>query len=157
MLASAVSQFVARYALAPGKRAVLFANNDEAYASAFGLLDAGVQIEGVVDPRPIPADFADALASRKVRLFGEAVVCDTKGYKQLSAVQIRDGSGKTRWLACDLLAVSGGYNSTVHLFPQSGVRCAMLSSSDVPPRRRDPGGPPGRYGGWHDGSRGRAG
>ena len=122
MLASAVLQFVARYAVAPGKRAVLFANNDEAYAAAFGLLDAGVHIEAVVDPRPIPADFADALTSRNVRLFGEAVVCDTKGYKQLSAVQIRDGSGKTQWLACDLLAVSGGYNPTVHLFSQSGGR-----------------------------------
>jgi sarcosine oxidase subunit alpha len=120
MLSSAVLQFVARYAVAPGKRAVLFANNDDAYAAAFGLLNAGLPIEAVVDPRPIPADFAAALASRKVRLFGETVICDTKGYKQLSAVQIRNGSGKTRWLACDLLAVSGGYNPTVHLFSQSG-------------------------------------
>ncbi|SEJ98697.1 sarcosine oxidase subunit alpha [Sphingobium sp. AP50] len=124
MLASAVREYLMRYAVAPGRRAVLFTNNDHGYRTAFQLLDAGVQVAAVVDPRQAPADFVRALGARNVAVHPGAVICDTKGYKGLSSVQLRDSSGKTRWIDCDLLAMSGGYNPTVHLYCQAGGKLA---------------------------------
>ncbi|MGC4250237.1 MAG: glycine cleavage T C-terminal barrel domain-containing protein, partial [Sphingobium sp.] len=122
MLASAVRQYIRRYAVLPGQRAIVFTNNDDAYATAHALLDASVALEAVVDARPPESEgeAAQQLRARGVNLISGAVICDTKGYKSLSAVQVRDASGGTRWLRCDLLAVSGGYNPTVHLFCQAG-------------------------------------
>ena len=41
MLASAVESYIRRYAVVPGRRAVLFANNDDAYRTAATLTEAG--------------------------------------------------------------------------------------------------------------------
>src|SRR4029453_18601099 len=51
MLTGALSTYIERYAVRPGTRAVVFANNDRAYASAFALQRAGVEIAAIVDPR----------------------------------------------------------------------------------------------------------
>lgn len=120
MLASAVSHYIKRYAAAPGRQSVLFTNNDRAYDTVLDLLDAGMGVRAVVDCRPVPERFVARLRDRGVETYGEAAVCDTRGYKGLSSVQLRDRDGRMRWLDCDLLAMSGGYNPTVHLFSQSG-------------------------------------
>ena len=52
MLASAVSTYVNRYGVAPGRRVVVFTNNDSAYRAALDLVDAGVDVRAVVDVRP---------------------------------------------------------------------------------------------------------
>jgi sarcosine oxidase subunit alpha len=44
MLASAVRSYLNRFAVAPGKRAVFVANNDNAYSTAFDLARAGVAV-----------------------------------------------------------------------------------------------------------------
>ncbi len=51
MLAGAVETYVNRYAVAPGRRAVLFANNDDAYHAAASLKGAGVAVAAIVDLR----------------------------------------------------------------------------------------------------------
>src|SRR5262249_32147673 len=52
MLAGAARAYVNQYAVLPGSRAVLFTNNDRAYATALDLHRAGARIEAIVDPRP---------------------------------------------------------------------------------------------------------
>src|SRR5205814_10259175 len=54
MLASAVETYVNRYAVMPGRRAVLFADNDDAYHAAAELVRAGVTVAAIVDPRDRP-------------------------------------------------------------------------------------------------------
>ena len=44
MLASAVSSYINRYAVCPGKRAVVFTNNDAAYGTALDLHSAGASV-----------------------------------------------------------------------------------------------------------------
>ena len=44
MLAGALRTYIERYAIRPGTRAVLFANNDQAYGTAFALQRAGIEI-----------------------------------------------------------------------------------------------------------------
>ena len=44
MLASAVRSYLNRYAIAPGKRALVVTNNDSAYRTAFDLAAKGVAV-----------------------------------------------------------------------------------------------------------------
>jgi sarcosine oxidase, subunit alpha len=76
MLASAARAYLNRFAVRPGSRAVVFTNNDSAYAAALDLFGAGVAIEAIVDLRarpdgPLPA--AAAAAGLPIRR-GAAVV-----------------------------------------------------------------------------------
>ncbi len=123
MTAAAVSTYINRYSVAPGRRAVVFTNNDSAYQTALDLADHGVEIAAVVDVRPEP----DGVLASRVRtegievLAGQAIV-DTTGGRHLTSVKIMslnargDGVyGDVRTIECDLLASSGGWNPVVHL------------------------------------------
>ena len=127
MLAGACRTYVNRYGVRPGKRAVVFTNNDGGYRAALDLKAAGVEIAGIIDLRAEPegpaSDEADAL--RLPVLPGQAVV-GTEGRNRISAVRIATLNetgdavlGEPEKLDCDLLAVSGGWNPTVHLFSQA--------------------------------------
>src|SRR6202030_4263310 len=54
MLASAVETYLQRYAVLPGSRAVLFADNDDAYRAAAALAEAGAESAAVGAPRATP-------------------------------------------------------------------------------------------------------
>ena len=60
MLAHSARTFLHRYGVMVGRTAVVFTTNDSAYAAAFDLADAGVQIEMVVDARERVSDGAEA-------------------------------------------------------------------------------------------------
>jgi len=132
MLASAALTYLSRYAVMPGRRAVLFADNDDAYALAAALAAAGIAVAAIVDPRAAPG----AAALRRVAgmpLYPGHAVVGTAGRKALHRVWIRRVSGpgsayatdpehgQSTAIDCDLLAVSGGWNPTLHLFAQSVV------------------------------------
>lgn len=120
MLASASRQYVARYAAVPGRRAVVFTNNDDAYRTAIDLADAGCRVAAVVDVRAdVATDLTDALGAKGIRVIADAAVTATRGANVLKAVRVRSPAGN-EWLACDHLAMSGGFNPTIHLFSQSG-------------------------------------
>ncbi|MBV9018979.1 MAG: (2Fe-2S)-binding protein, partial [Alphaproteobacteria bacterium] len=123
MLASAVETYIRRYAVLPGRRAVLFADNDDAYHCAAALAEAGAEIAAIVDPRAAPG----ILAQQRVRatpLHTGSIIAATAGRKALRRVSIRPIGGKseTTTVDCDLLAVSGGWNPTLHLFAQAQGR-----------------------------------
>jgi len=125
MLAGAAAGYAHRHAVRPGTRAVVFANNDAAYASAAALAGAGVEIAAIVDIRPEPGPGVPAdLASRVVA--GSAVVA-ARGGRRVADVLVAplepDGArlaGRPRPIDCDLVCVSAGWNPAVHLFSQSG-------------------------------------
>jgi sarcosine oxidase subunit alpha len=128
MLAGAVQAYVKRFAVLPGKRAVFFVNNDRAYESLLDCHDAGLGIAALVDSRREPAGpLIDAARERGIDLLFAHAVCDTGGRRALNAVTVAplmpdggiDQTGARR-IACDLLAVSGGYSPAVHLHSQSG-------------------------------------
>jgi sarcosine oxidase, subunit alpha len=98
MLCGAVRAYLNRYAAAPGRRAVVFANNDAGAALADDLAAAGIELAAAIDTR------------RDVR-----TVVDVLGTGQVEAVKLSDGSIVT----CDLLAMSGGWNPAGHLFSQA--------------------------------------
>lgn len=121
MLAGASRAYARRWAALPGRRPVVFTNNDDAYRTAIALADAGAQVQAVVDVRAAAApDLAGEMAQRGIPLHAGAQVVATRGRGGISAVQVRSADGACRWLTCDHLAMSGGYNPATHLFSQSG-------------------------------------
>ena len=122
MLAGAALAYLRRFGVRPGRRAVLFANNDAAYEAVFALQAAGLAVPGVVDARPDSAGIAAARA-RGIAVWAGAEVCGTAGGATLRGVRVRHrgGTGTDTLLACDLLCISGGINPAVHLASQSGT------------------------------------
>ena len=130
MLASAVSTFLNRYGVAPGRRAVVFTNNDSAYRTALRLAAAGIAVAAVVDARRAPkGELPERVRKAGIEVIAHAVVVDTRGTKRVSAVDVMAldtegdiAAGPVRTLACDLVAVSGGWSPVVHLHAQAGGR-----------------------------------
>ncbi len=135
MLSSAVRSYARQYGVRCGDRAVIMTNNDSAYDTIPALIDVAGKVLAVVDSRANgPGKTALALASEhNVEVISGAVVVTAHGSasrsKGLTAVDINaytDGElgNNARTIECDLLAVSGGWNPTVHLFSQSQGKLA---------------------------------
>ncbi len=132
MLASACRTYVNRYAVKPGERAVVFTNNDSGYGAAIDMRAAGMQIAAVVDLRENPeGPLTDAAEAEGIRVLAGHAVTGTQGRLRLSGIRVAPlnaegdrvfGAGEP--IECDLLAVSGGWSPTVHLFSQSGGKLA---------------------------------
>ncbi len=121
MLASAVQQNLERWAALAGEAAVIFTDNDSAYAAAHALVGAGAQVVALLDRRPAPPKpLVEAAEARGVRVLPGTEVTATHGAPALSAVTARTRDGATFKLQADLLAMSGGWNPAVHLFSQTG-------------------------------------
>ncbi len=125
MLCSAVMEAVESYRVAPGKRAVLFTNNDSGYQVLSSLKSAGIELAAIVDTRS-RTSLNDALTDG---CFTDKILCSSVVQKSIHSnrrvkgvvVSSRENSGRAqkRTIACDLVCVSGGWNPCVHLFSQS--------------------------------------
>ena len=127
MLAGAARTYVGRYAVAPGRRAVVFTTNDSAYGTAIELADAGVELAAVVDARACaPEVWSRRCRERGIEVLAGHAVTSTVGPEAVSAARVAplDAAGAVgapaREIGCDLLAVSGGWNPVVHLFSHAG-------------------------------------
>ena len=121
MLASAIRTYIHQFAVLPGRRIVLFTNNNDAYRTALDAMRAGAQAVTVVDARAAVAPaLLDEAGSAGVTVMTNACVSAVKG-KQVESVEVRarNAAGVTR-IPCDLLGSSGGWAPTVHLYSQSG-------------------------------------
>ncbi len=121
MQAGAVSTYLNRYAVAPGKRAVIATTNDSAYAVAADLVTAGIPVT-LIDARPSGPD-----APEGVKVMHGTVPIRTTGSYVLEGVDVgplaEDGYATvSRTLPCDLLAVSGGWTPVVHLTSHRGPK-----------------------------------
>jgi sarcosine oxidase subunit alpha len=116
MLAGAVRSYVNRYGVAPGQRAVVFADNDDAFRTAIDLADSGVAVAALIDARKASSAGAREAAERAgARYLSGAVIERVRGGQGVRSVEVRDAAGKTERFDCDLVAVSGGFSPTVHL------------------------------------------
>lgn len=125
MLAGAVRAYVNEFGVLPGERAVIFANNDDGYRTALDLARVGAAVKAVVDPR---ADGAGEIAG-KVRDLGIPVLTGhaiSRAHGGVHGVQAADivpvDGGSMQRMDCDLIAMSGGWQPTVHLSSQTGVK-----------------------------------
>ena len=136
MLASAVSTYIDRYAVLPGRRAVVFTNNDSAYRAAISLARAGAEVAAIVDSRPGGAgELGGRAQALGIPVLAGHVVCDVAGRRRVTGASIARWSGdswenvrSTIRIDCDLVAVSGGWSPAVHLHSQAGGRLAWDDS-----------------------------
>ena len=151
MMASAVSTYLNRYAAAPGRRAVVFTCTDSGWATAEDLMDAGVDLAAVVEARPTGPAAAERLAARGAQVYFSAVIADAHG-APVKAVDIRTQDGNTLRTACDLLAVSGGWNPSIGLAAHLGAPPVWSQAlhafrlDATPPGLAPAGAADGRYG-----------
>ena len=132
MLAGACRTYVNRYAVAPGRKAVVFTNNDSGYSTALDMTAAGIEIAAVVDLREAPdGPLTDKAEAAGINVLAGHAIVETKGAKRVSQVRVAPldstgarafGAGET--IECDLVAVSGGWSPTVHLFSQAKGKLA---------------------------------
>jgi sarcosine oxidase subunit alpha len=133
MMASAVSSYLNRFAVAPGRRAVVFTATDSGWQTARDLAHAGVGLAAVVDPRGLPAP-ADMAGIRVVR----GLVSDVHG-SPVRAATILDPYGRKQRIECDLVAMAGGWNPAIGLAAHLGHKPAWSDAihafvpGDLPP------------------------
>ncbi|MFF4116692.1 sarcosine oxidase subunit delta family protein [Streptomyces sp. NPDC001714] len=122
MLATSARTYLNRYAVLPGRQAVVLTTNDSAYAAALDLAAAGVGIAAIVDTRPEPGQWAERARSAGIEVLPGHAVTGTAGGERLTAVTVApyEGTGAQREFTADLLLVSGGWNPVAHLFSQAG-------------------------------------
>ena len=108
MMAGAVRGYVNRWAVSPGRSVTVFGNNDDAHRTAADLIAAGVHVAALIDSRP------EATTDLDLRFYAGAQVTAAHGRKRLEAVSIATLSGIDK-LQTDCLAMSGGWNPTLHL------------------------------------------
>ena len=108
MLAGAMRAFANRWAVSPADRIAIFTNNDDGHRTALDLAAKGIGIAGVIDSRP------DAVAQGDYRLFAGGMVSNSRGRLGLTKIEVRH-NGRSQWLDCGALAVSGGWNPNLHL------------------------------------------
>lgn len=131
MLMSAAQRLIARYAVRPGRRAVLLVANEEGYRGALDLLDAGVEIVAIADPREASASgaWSRQLSERGVRLLPGHAIYEARGKASVAGAALApvDDAGECRQdaaqvFACDTIITSVGWSPAAHLLYQAGGR-----------------------------------
>jgi len=153
MLASAVRTYLNRFGVVPGRRAVVFADNDDAFRTASDLAHAGAEVVALVNAGHGPSRHAQAVAeAARAPYFPGAVIERVRGGQGVKGVAIRDGGGVTQHFDCDLVAMSGGWNPSVHLTthlngkPKWSERLSALVPDALPPGMSVAGSAQGEFG-----------
>jgi sarcosine oxidase subunit alpha len=127
MLASAARRYAIDFAVVPGRRVVVFTNNDSAYEAAARLKAAGAGIAAIVDVRPSQSVSAKKWAGEAdAEIIPASAVIATSGGKALAGVTVSqvapDGTpgGAARQIECDCLVMSGGWAPQIQLAVQQG-------------------------------------
>jgi len=125
MLASAVRDYVVNYGVSVGDRTIVVTNNDNAYLTAITLKKAGLDVPAILDARVLPEDrglVAEAKALGIRVMMGHAI-SSVKGGKRVTGVEVCSQAGEGAVLeeiACDAVAMSGGWSPVVHLWSHCG-------------------------------------
>ncbi|MCH1522019.1 MAG: 2Fe-2S iron-sulfur cluster-binding protein, partial [Arenicellales bacterium] len=131
MLASAVSTYIRRYAVAPGRSGAVFTNNDSGYQAALDMVSAGMEVRAVVDIRENPgASVLAAVSAYDIPVYRGCVVPSVQsgfqGLKRIELAKLSPGGedilSHKGLINCQVLAMSGGWSPAVHLHSQSGGR-----------------------------------
>ena len=124
MLAGAVRDYVVNFAVSPGDRTVVVTNNDDAYRTAIALHQAGLVVPVIIDARPS----ALGALPQAARALGIRVECGkgiakVHGGKRVTGIALCAQAGEGAVLeeiACDAVAMSGGWSPVVHLWSHCG-------------------------------------
>ncbi len=144
MLASAVRDYIVNWAVSPGDRTVVVTNNDDAYRSAIALVKAGLSVPAILDARPdVGGQLPEAARALGIRVEAGKGVAKVKGGKRVTGVSVclQAGEGTVvEEIACDAVAMSGGWSPVVHLWSHCGGKLVWDEAQAI--FRPDPRSPP---------------
>lgn len=120
MLGSAAQRLIRHYGVRPGQKAVVLTGGDEGYAVALDLVEAGVSVMLVTDPRSggLPGPLEAELHGKGVAI-QKAVTVEAAEGKSGHLARVRVGG---RWVECDLLTISAGEVPAWQLPCQAGAK-----------------------------------
>lgn len=120
MLGSAAQRLIRHYGVRPGQKAVVLTGNDEGYAVALDLVEAGVSVMLVADPRTggLPGPLEAELHGKGVAIQKAATIEAAEG-RAGHLARVRIGG---RWVECDLLTISVGEVPAWQLPCQAGAK-----------------------------------
>jgi len=152
MLAASMRDYLVNFGVSTGDRTVVVTNNDNAYLTAIALKKAGLDVPAILDARVLPEDsvlMAQAKALGMRVLMGHAV-SSVKGGKRVTGVEVCAQAGEGAVLeeiACDAVAMSGGWSPVVHLWSHCGGKlrwddtyACFSPDVDNPPKGSDGAG-----------------
>lgn len=124
MLAASVRDYVVNFAVSPGDRTVVVTNNDDAYRTAIALKEAGLEVPAVIDARTsVTGELPAKARAMGIRVEAGRAIAKVKGGKRVTgvAICIQAGEGSVlEEIACDAVAMSGGWSPVVHLWSHCG-------------------------------------
>ncbi|MEM7256198.1 MAG: sarcosine oxidase subunit alpha family protein, partial [Pseudomonadota bacterium] len=123
MLASAVRTYLNQFGVACGRNVIVATNNDDAYRTAIDLAEAGIRVPVIADARKEPGSIAETARAKGIEVWTETQPLKAHGRHQISGITLgQPGDDHPHDVACDCLAISGGYSPAVHLSSQSGPK-----------------------------------
>ncbi|HYM42007.1 MAG TPA: 2Fe-2S iron-sulfur cluster-binding protein [Steroidobacteraceae bacterium] len=126
MLAGAAEKYARAFGVACGRRAVIAAGCDNAYAVAAGLRAAGIEIAALIDRRA-PSQASEAA---RFRVVTAAAIAGVTGARVVRGCRVAsEGSGRGEHIDCDLILNAGGFTPAVHLHTQAGGRLRWLEDA----------------------------
>ena len=148
MLASAVRDYVMNWAVSPGDRTVVVTNNDDAYRTAIALKEAGLEVPVILDARArVTGALPEMARAMGIRVEAGKGIAKVKGAKRVTGVGVclQAGEGAVlEEIACDAIAMSGGWSPVVHLWSHCGgklvwddAQAHFRPNPDAPPRTFD--------------------
>ncbi len=144
LLAAAVRDYAVNFGVSIGDRTVVVTNNDDAYRTAITLKAAGLEVPAIIDARPDPAGpLIDEARALGIRVEAGKGIAKVKGGKRVTGVAICAQAGEGAVLeeiACDCVAMSGGWSPVVHLWSHCGGK--LMWDADQAMFRPDPERPP---------------
>ncbi|WP_299329521.1 2Fe-2S iron-sulfur cluster-binding protein [Parasphingopyxis sp.] len=121
MLAGAARRYLEDYAVLPGARIVLAANNDAACEDALELARAGATVAAILDMRLEPSQtIGEAATALGIELLADVRILRTYGRHRIKSVKFSIAGRPARMLHCDALLMSGGLSPNVQLYSQAG-------------------------------------
>jgi sarcosine oxidase subunit alpha len=124
LLAGAVRDYLVNWGVSVGDRTVVVTNNDDAYRTAIALVDAGLSVPAIIDARPEGAGALGAESKAKgIRVEEGKAIAKVKGKTRVTGVALclQAGEGAViDEIACDCVAMSGGWSPVVHLWSHCG-------------------------------------
>ena len=127
MLADAVQRYLGRYGVACGRRVLVAAACDAAYAQAEALGAAGLEVVALVDRRKPDQIAANAPAG--IDVLAATAVVGVRGRRSVRAVDVA-GAARRRF-DVDLIAVHGGFAPDLGLYTQAGGRLRWCTATSM--------------------------
>ncbi|MEM7469797.1 MAG: sarcosine oxidase subunit alpha family protein [Pseudomonadota bacterium] len=144
MLAGAMRDYAVNFGVSSGDRTVVVTNNDDAYRTALILKGIGLDVPVIVDARPegggqVMQEALDA----GIRVETGKGIAMVKGGKRVEGIGLCAQAGEGAVLeeiACDAVAMSGGWSPVVHLWSHCGGK--LIWDDAQAHFRPDPDRPP---------------